>query len=88
MHTPKYMISSPKILTNPKNKYILHEIHYYINSDVWAEFINNTHDWYYNWLTQKRYCCMKQREKCSGRGCESPQVHHKDCNERKNINCY
>ena len=22
---------------------------------------------------------MKQREKCSGRGCESPQVHHKDC---------
>ena len=20
---------------------------------------------------------MKQREKCSGRGCESPQVHHK-----------
>jgi hypothetical protein len=23
------------------------------------------------------YCCMKQREKCLGRGCESPQVHHK-----------
>ena len=22
---------------------------------------------------------MKPREKCSGRGCESPQVHHKDC---------
>jgi len=21
---------------------------------------------------------MKQREKCSGRGCESPQVHHKE----------
>ena len=21
---------------------------------------------------------MKPREKCSGRGCESPQVHHKD----------
>jgi len=25
----------------------------------------------------KSYCCMKPREKCSGRGCESPQVHHK-----------
>ena len=21
---------------------------------------------------------MKQKEKCSGRGCESPQVHHKE----------
>ena len=26
----------------------------------------------------KSYCCMKQREKCLGRGCESPQVHHKE----------
>jgi hypothetical protein len=23
---------------------------------------------------------MKPREKCSGRGCESPQVHHKEIN--------
>lgn len=24
------------------------------------------------------YGCMNQLEKCSGRGCESPQVHHKE----------
>ena len=26
----------------------------------------------------KSYCCMKQREKCSGRGFDSRQVHHKE----------
>ena len=28
---------------------------------------------------------MKQREKCSGRGCESPQVHHKDCMNEQDV---
>ena len=28
---------------------------------------------------------MKQREKCSGRGCESPQVHHKEISMNDNL---
>jgi len=30
-----------------------------------------------NLVINKSYCCMKPREKCSGRECKSPQVHHK-----------